>query len=750
MLGPSAFFRFVHVVGTGSAQRRFAVAYKPPGPAFAGAVEQLVLDVCKGPILPDALVVLTLQEEGQDGFLQELDKDSSKIARERLHGRIPLLHAHYSVRSGKLRSKLLDRSFRGRISELKLEEVSNAPDVFRSGLLGLFRQDIVILTAPPGYEYQKPSGSRARFFLKPDLALTSSASVAFVSLAVFHKLFAGKLERVRDLCTAFVDTMAISPVAYGLRDLLGLLGNQPPLLIESFHSYGGFEEVRRPLSGTSICLISASTSMALHERWIAEKGATHDEVLTLLTLNPVARFAEGALLAIDAPEHLVSGGPPQLSIHIRGENFLPEQEPPKRILLTDKFHRSDRDVSHFRAFAGAGIFDVFRRPPRPMSKVRAIFIDGDQLIRHEEFEKWLVPQLQQRAKAATRFVVFQDDPSSHAFATRIKGICEQELSLAALQLVNARELSTVQMKSQDGVIVCAGVVGKGSQLLEVSRSLRDKHEGARLYLVGYQVAETQAQLKALPDHLRHSKGVVPHDFEAFGKVAIGTQLGEFYRAEQSTYYASSVDEGTLLPALRARSAALGEPAAVGSMALMPHGARLQDRLQLRTGFAYWADGYTAQPCQPELLATIGVLLQRAREGSDVPEERRLASRSFRQVMLHPENFARFNDGIVQAALLRNAYPSELDYRSDEASSAFMMALIERALAKAEEEAGEGALEFLLALSLRRLQLMPSHLAEVLKSAQAMSGKSQQLSRAIRFVLAPLMSKPRKRREKLPF
>jgi hypothetical protein len=376
-------------------------------------------------------------------------------------------------------------------------------------------------------------------------------------------------------------------------------------------------------------------------------------------------------------------------------------------------------------------------------------VDGAKLLAHEKFDKWLVRQLVQRVKASTRFVIFQDDPSSQALAVRVKAVCEQELALSGLCLANARELGAVQMKLSDGAIVCAAVVGKGSQLLEVSRSLRDKHDGARLFLIGYQVAETQAQLKALPDHLKHSKGV-PHDYVAFGQVAVGTQLGEYFRAEHARYYDDSVSAGALPRELRKRAALLGNTSPVGASALLPHGTTVTTQLTLRAGFAYWPPTYSVQACQPELLATMGILLQRAREGVDVPEDRRLSSRSFRQVMLHPENFARFNDGIVQAALLRNAYPSELDYRSDEASSDFMRAVIQRALARADEEAGEGALEFLLALSLRRLQLMPSHLNDVILSAQSTGASSLALRRAIQFVLAPLVGRRKAPKPKLPF
>jgi hypothetical protein len=293
------------------------------------------------------------------------------------------------------------------------------------------------------------------------------------------------------------------------------------------------------------------------------------------------------------------------------------------------------------------------------------------------------------------------------------------------------------------------VVGKGSQLLEISRALRDKHSGPRLYIVGYQVSETLSELKTLPANLRHSKEAVPYDFSVFGKAAVGSQLAEYFKEEVATYYGAARETKSLPAGVSQRSRLLGGVGLVGGLGLLPHGARVAENMKLRAGFAYWPRGFSPQAFHPEVLATVGVLLQRAREFEKIPDERRLASSSFRQVMLHPENFTRFNDGVLQAALLRNAYPSELDYRSDHADSDFMKAVVLRALARSTEEAGEGILEFLLALGLRRLQLEESHLEIVVAEATAERGRTRALQTTINFLLSPLV-RMKSVRNKLPF
>jgi hypothetical protein len=64
----------------------------------------------------------------------------------------------------------------------------------------------------------------------------------------------------------------------------------------------------------------------------------------------------------------------------------------------------------------------------------------------------------------------------------------------------------------------------------------------------------------------------------------------------------------------------------------------------------------------------------------------------------------------------------------------MKAVVLRALARATQEAGEGVLEFLLAISQRRLQLSDIHLAEVQVAARKKGLRPPKLQTAIDFVM----------------
>lgn len=80
--------------------------------------------------------------------------------------------------------------------------------------------------------------------------------------------------------------------------------------------------------------------------------------------------------------------------------------------------------------------------------------------------------------------------------------------------------------------------------------------------------------------------------------------------------------------------------------------------------------------------------------------KRLESGELQQVLLSPEVFSRFDDGVIQAAFLRAALPAELDYRAQETHSLAMGDITPGY----GQERGEAALEFVIALAIGKIRL----------------------------------------------
>jgi hypothetical protein len=107
--------------------------------------------------------------------------------------------------------------------------------------------------------------------------------------------------------------------------------------------------------------------------------------------------------------------------------------------------------------------------------------------------------------------------------------------------------------------------------------------------------------------------------------------------------------------------------------------------------------------------------------------------AFQQVILDPENFARYNDGVIQAALLRCARAGELDYSMEPNRSQFMLDLLTNIFLQHDRRQGEAAAEFAFAIFSKRLRLKAKHgheLKEMLRNTLPANTARLQLIRAL--------------------
>lgn len=137
------------------------------------------------------------------------------------------------------------------------------------------------------------------------------------------------------------------------------------------------------------------------------------------------------------------------------------------------------------------------------------------------------------------------------------------------------------------------------------------------------------------------------------------------------------------------------------------------RLELRPGFAFWPEALASRThAQSDVFVTVAAVLQRLRN-VDRGEGDALVTNWFQQTLLSPGNFGRYNDGIIQASLLRAARPTELDFAGDAALSREAGRMIRRIAADPMRARGEAAAEFLVAIGSGRLKLDSADLDVVL-------------------------------------
>jgi hypothetical protein len=134
------------------------------------------------------------------------------------------------------------------------------------------------------------------------------------------------------------------------------------------------------------------------------------------------------------------------------------------------------------------------------------------------------------------------------------------------------------------------------------------------------------------------------------------------------------------------------------------------QLTLRPGFAFWRFPYDKDlASQADVYFSVAAVLHRWRE-----EHARSVgdfSRRYGRVTISPKNFYRYNDGIIQACILRAAGQGELDYRYDKQLSDAMSNVLTAVFSNFDNSRGEATLEFLFALVEKQLNLRQQPLWE---------------------------------------
>ncbi|CAB3863689.1 hypothetical protein LMG26689_02625 [Achromobacter animicus] len=704
------FFTFDWVLESASPVRNFHFLFKPPGALSAENLADAIEGGLHSINPPDVVAIICEADEAEEVYrafeqpllVQAADRTSNKVClcvcSFSRGGAISLLSVVTNPVEG------LDRMIGGQ-----------TPAIRNAGLKELFSAKHVSVVAPPGFTFVKPSQKRSTHFLRAEEALTEVEGVQFLAFALLERLHNRSLKAGPKLDVIFVDTMGIAAVAYALRDMYCSLYGIPKPRVVSFHSHEGMDRIDAPLYGTSFTLISASSSMNLERDWKQKVKCDATEVVTLLTLSS-AKDAEDALYALSAPHDLGDGHHHKhlKDLPIVGERFAPEELLPKSVILRKTQHRVQEVSSFCQAFGTNGAIAIQARGATPSSKVRPIHLDGRKLLSNPSFKTFADKVVSQQTPASVSAIIYQNDDASHGIAKH----CADELQklmlrTSALTLISDSEIESGRavLDKTCGILVVAAVVGSGTRLLSVSRDLRDIHIGARTYLIGVQIAETAAQLAALKPNLKHSASGAEIRVERFMGVAVGQGIDESF--EEESHLLRNVQHH-FGDAFAARMTALeGSADGLSNAVFMPCDDDLVKTMRLRPDFAYWDAFYKeADDTSAAVLATAGALLQNAREKFFASESDRLATDAFQQVILNPENFTRYNDGVLQAAILRCARPSELDYSREAIASQFMMDLLVNIFEQHNRRQGEAACEFAFALHTRKLRLQRQHIDEL--------------------------------------
>lgn len=609
-----------------------------------------------------------------------------------------------------------------------------ADEIVECGLIDLSTRHNLVMESTPNYHFVKPSGKHTNRFIKASNILQRSAEISFLALNIIKKTSAS-VSRI------YTDTVGIFPLAYEISNIArNFKAEDLCEFIDSFGSYQGLDSYEFSGDENTLVIISASTSDDLSRKLKQKVG------LSRATIISVCSSAEGSafpvLLSfphlykkykkdIFSPILSSAGHECDLCVYERSVPLVLSNshfvfEPLKAELYLPVARDSDfslkeliskyKDTKVFKC-----LYDGLDGNTNPVPEY---FIDVSALIgRSSDYDKKINNFVKRNYPLVADYIVHANDKGALDLATKIA----DEVSLLG-KVVALKSVSDIDgVALSGGVVVVAGSIQSGKSLLDISRKLRTYKDLPITYVVGFAKYNDPISFSKLKRDLTYNNGSAElgsHGFIAIEEIMlpINEHRAHSWKREADLIKkinGLSVNAPESKRQLEARDkflriAANSSSEGVGDniFHLSPDGKKMI----LGPTFAFWKEMDTQLPFehQATVYYTISSVLQGLRYSKPGRDGVPLGA-GYIVRQLDPLIFDRFNEGIIQASILRAAKPRELDYSADDASSKIVGSLIERMINNPLDGASEALPEFLIALCTGKLKIKKDHLGGMLNA-----------------------------------
>ena len=593
-----------------------------------------------------------------------------------------------------------------------------------AALLTIFDRRRTLLVSPPTHHFAKPSKRHSDKFIRAANALVDGAEITFIASCC--------LALVDDSIRHFYcDTGGIAVVAFAIDSLRRRFNaGMVSASVNTFESYGGLKSFDFRSCDAAVVLLSASTSGGL-ERDILhlQPRLRPTQIMTLFSIGDRKTESHVVLDLESDQQHRAAIGEfvshpeedcplcKRGSIHVpmMGDQFIPSQSVTETVLIKQT-HPPGWLFRFLSATACNGVLRAYYQNPDSPHSASLVFVDMQQLFEDTgkaiSLQKRIDRMMSQATPLAATRILYLGDPSSAKLAAQVQSrLRELRHDTSNLEVRPLREGLDGMSGSNGATIVVAGAIASGQSLLSASQLLRNvETSGAITYLVGLSRMSTASEYEKLERDLR--MGEVASDYGFCVAERINLPLnGRFsvtsWDEELSLLRTlSDSTHGNLRNSFEQRIRCLQDAASNDHRGMSdglfwpaPNGAALL----LRPGFVFFPSEIDPEHAsQGDVFFAVVAVLHHLRVGNGAKSP--LRQTEYKRVLISPLCFDRFNDGVLQAALLRAANRPELDYSSSPKESEAMCNVLRAILGAEESSKGEAAREFLLAIAIDRLVL----------------------------------------------
>jgi hypothetical protein len=620
----------------------------------------------------------------------------------------------------------------GKIAGIDAIDTHQLPRMLTRILTEIVRSRYGVLGASAAVHYAKPSRDHSDQFIRAGNVLVNSVEVEMIAW--------GCLPHIPDDVTfIYTDTGAINVVAYAVRDLLNGFGKVTVFSVDSFGSYKGLETFAGTRDG-SIWLISGTTSGNLARKIIERQRVARHQIVTLFSLGAPS---ESSVCHLDHDAQHNPSGLPRIRSYppnncalcragssplwLTDEHFL-VSDMAVTPYLPKRDDLSEETLTALHQFAGQNVFRVFFQPNQNTER-SDIFLDlephsGGLLATAPtalvELAERFRCRVQQSLPAAVDVIVHLDDPASHALASAIRAHISQR-GLKPTQIASSKLSAHLFQSPPESVVVVACTVASGTSVIDLSRTLRLREAVKSVsYIVLVDRSVTEERAKQTHQSVTITEDGHRYDYHVIVRLplpdpaAIITNSWDEEIQLLQQLLESPSDDIPITP-LRDRLDLLDKARdrrqrGLAEKLFWPSEDGCQ--LKLSPKFVFIPTDFdTTKVSQADVYSIVRCLLHslrtKGRDGKGPP----LSQHPLHRKVLDVGVFYRFNDPVLQAALLRSATPAELDYSiSDIGNQSTNARLL---LSRLFKDPLAPVIEFALALAVGRLRITEADKALVL-------------------------------------
>lgn len=604
----------------------------------------------------------------------------------------------------------------------------------RQIITNLFQKYGGFVESKDTYHFENPSTRHTKKFLRLSNMLMNVEEIGFLAYSCLP-FIEPNTERL------YIDTTSLHSVAASINEMRAIF-NLELLSVNNFQSYDRLNYLDGEIDNNSIVLISATSSEGLAKEIVSRTNISFKNIVHLLylseakadsntvcdlkkdtKLNPLGVVVVPKVYKKENCEYCSSGS---TVVRIRGGQFdvISTQSEPIMITKNDSPPNLHRTMENL---IGTEALSIDTMKDATLGK-RDYQIDLNKIINQRKFANRLSYVMKRIVPMSSSFIVKTHSKNNIIAGEVEKYISENNGTTTVLTLNEVYNYETFNGRT---IIVTADVVESGRIFTEVSQALRSNAgDSPIIYLAGVEKSSDEPHRKSLKSTLTQCRHVIQHEYVSVEKIILPVSTGENSWIDEVEFYKRYYKEfpNNISNFINQRIITLEDKTKplVDNLFLPSSSGK---KLSIQRGFVFWPERRDLESTsQADVYYTVSSVLQHLRI------TKKIKSVWHSQTVLHPNNFIRYNDGVIRASLLRATKYRELDYSEYEKESNEMSRILINIILAANSLAGFDVLEFLLAIGIKKLKLIREDHNRVIERARESDSETiQGFVRCIDFV-----------------